>query len=114
MGDPVSESLGMDFDPRALNSLIHSGGKKKLDTLLDMFKKEGPARVAEIEKAPDIQDAKKSAVALKASAAHLGLLSLEDLCDQILAGKDLASLKGQFKPALSKALGYLEQTRKTL
>ncbi len=111
---PVNESLGMDFDPRALEGLIHSGGKKKLDTLLEMFRKEGPDRVSEIEKSPDIKDAKKSAVALKASAANLGLLALEDLCDQILAGKDLGSLKGQFRPALSKSLGYLEKTRKTI
>jgi hypothetical protein len=76
-----------DFDRRALDSLMKSGGKKKLDALLEMLKVNGPQRVQEMLDADNLAEAQAAAKALKNSAANLGLAALEDSCDQILALK---------------------------
>lgn len=114
----VPQSLGFsEFEPLALHSLIKQGGKKKLDILLDLFKTEAPKRVDEIEQAPSASEAVASAKVLKASASTLGLYALEDSCDQIIAAGASLSLASELakrpRHFLSRALDYLEKTRKT-
>lgn len=106
--DPIS----FEFEPRIIGSVMKQGGKKKLDTLLTLFRAEAPQRVAEIESAADLTEAKAAARVLKTSAGNLGLLGLEDLCDRVLAGD--ASGKAAFKPALEKSLAWLDSQRKAL
>jgi HPt (histidine-containing phosphotransfer) domain-containing protein len=77
-----------DLDIRAFQSLMKSGGKKKLDTLLEMLKVNGPQRLHEMLDSDSLAEAQAAARALKSSAANLGLSALEDSCDQILALKD--------------------------
>jgi hypothetical protein len=114
---PQSLDFG-DFEPRALQSLIKQGGKKKLDALLDMFKLESPKRVEEIEKANSAKDGAASARVLKSSAANLGLHALEDSCDQIIAAGAAFSaaspLAKRPRLLLAQALDYLENARKIL
>ena len=107
------EPLKSEFEERIFVSVMRQGGKKKLDTLLGLFKSEAPKRVAEIEAAGDSAELKGAATVLKSSAANLGLLGLEDLCDQVIASGS-AALKPQFKPALDRALVWLEGRRKAL
>lgn len=109
-----NDNLGMEFEPRILQSVMKSGGKKKLDALLVLFKSEAPQRVAEIASATDGIEAKAAARVLKSSAGNLGLLGLEDLCDQVLAGQDFKALAPEIKAALSKANSYLDSQRKAL
>jgi HPt (histidine-containing phosphotransfer) domain-containing protein len=109
-----NDNLGMEFEPRIIQSVMKSGGKKKLDALLGMFKTEAPQRVSEILTAADAVEAKAAARVLKSSAGNLGLLGLEDLCDQVLAGQDHKALDADIKAALGKANSYLDNLRKTL
>jgi len=60
------------------------GGKKKLDTLIEMLKEHGPKRIQELAAAGSLAEAKAAAAPLKSSASHLGLSALEDYCDQVL------------------------------
>ena len=76
-----------DLDPHAVQSLLKQGGKKKLDTLLDMLKANGPQRVQELLATDSLAEAQAAARALKNSAAILGLNNLEDTCDRILQQK---------------------------
>jgi len=76
-----------DLDPRAVHGLMKMGGKKKLDTLIQMLKDNGPARLKELAAATDLKEAQDAAHALKNSASSLGLSALEDVCDQILESK---------------------------
>lgn len=73
-----------NLDSRAIQSLMKMGGKKKLDTLIELFKEQGPARVQELLSASSLSEAQAAARVLKTSASHLGLSVLEDLCDQVL------------------------------
>ena len=109
-----SDNLGMEFEPRIIQSVMKSGGKKKLDVLLNLFKAEAPQRAEEIATAADEIEAKAAARVLKSSAGNLGLLGLEDLCDQILAGGNFKALAPQVKAALNGSLRYLESQRKAL
>jgi HPt (histidine-containing phosphotransfer) domain-containing protein len=104
-----------DLDPRAFQSLLKSGGKKKLDALLEMLKVNGPQRVHELLEADNLAEAQAAAKALKNSAVNLGLAALEDTCDQILAAKDwkvkhalAVSAQGQLAKGQS-ALGKARQ-----
>jgi hypothetical protein len=108
------EPLGMEFEPRMLQSIIKQGGKKKLDTLLDLFRKEAPKRLAEIESTTDGVDAKASARVLKSSCANLGLLGLEDLCDQIISGRNHTQVLPEMKASLNKANLFLKQARNSM
>jgi hypothetical protein len=76
-----------DLDPRSVQSLIKSGGKKKLDTLIEMLKTNAPQRLKELQAAGSPEEAKAVARVLKTSASNLGLAALEDVCDQIIEGK---------------------------
>lgn len=76
-----------DLDPRAVQSIMKLGGKKKLDTLTQMAQEHGPARIQELGEAADLKEAQAAARALKVSAANLGLAALEDLCDQVIECK---------------------------
>jgi len=83
-----------------------------------MFKIEAPKRVDEIEHASNAADACASARVLKSSAANLGLMGLEDACDQIIAqgskfsaNSELAKLPRKF---LVRAQDYLERGRKVI
>jgi hypothetical protein len=110
----ATDSLGMEFEPRMLQSIIKQGGKKKLDVLLELFRKEAPKRLAEIEATKDGVDAKAAARVLKASCATLGLLRLEELCDEILEGRNHAQVLPDMKPALNKAFLFLRQARNSM
>ena len=109
-----TDSLGMEFEPRMLQSVIKQGGKKKLDTLLELFRKEAPKRVAEIEATKDGVDAKATARVLKASCATLGLLGLEELCDQIIGGRAHMQVVPELKSSLNKAFLFLRQARNSM
>ena len=74
-----------DLDPRSFQSLLKLGGKKKLDTLMEMLQANGPQRIQELLSAPSLEEAFAATRPLKTSAANLGLAALEDSCDQILA-----------------------------
>ena len=108
------EPLGLEFEPRMLQSIIKQGGKKKLDTLLALFRKEAPRRLEEIEATTDAVDAKATARVLKASCATLGLLGLEELCDQIIEGRNHAQVLPLMKSALNKSFLFLKQTRNSM
>ena len=108
------EPLGMEFEPRMLSSIIKQGGKKKLDTLMALFRKEAPKRIAEIEGTKDTVDAKATARVLKASCATLGLLGLEDLCDQIISGRAHMQVVPEMKSSLNKAFLFLSQARNSI
>jgi hypothetical protein len=103
-----------DLEPHAYQSLLKLGGKKKLDTLLDLLKANGHERVKELQHTADLSEAKAAARPLKSSAANLGLAALEDVCDQILAAKTWSlkhplSLEAEAK--LRKGLALLIQAR---
>jgi hypothetical protein len=110
---PVAE-----FELHALHSIIKQGGKKKLDTLLAMFRSEAPKRVEEIEHAPTAHEAVVSAKVLKSSAANLGLMGLEDACDQIIAAGESfhvnSPLAAKPRLMLKRGLDYLEKSRHAL
>lgn len=110
----ASDSLGMEFEPRMLHSIIKQGGKKKLDTLLALFRKEAPQRLAEIEATKDTVEAKATARVLKASCATLGLLGLEESCDQIIAGRNHTLVLPEMKNALNRANLFLTQARNSM
>lgn len=110
----ATDSLGMEFEPRMLQSIIKQGGKKKLDTLLTLFRKEAPLRIAEIEATKDAVDAKATARVLKASCATLGLLGLEDLCDQIISGRAHMQVVPEMKSSLNKSFLFLSQARNSM
>lgn len=110
----ATEPLGMEFEPRMLSSIIKQGGKKKLDTLLTLFRKEAPKRLAEIQATSDGVDAKATARVLKASCATLGLLGLEELCDQIIAGRNHVQVFPDMKASLNKAFLFLSQARNSM
>jgi HPt (histidine-containing phosphotransfer) domain-containing protein len=107
----MSDSPLKDFEPKSLQSIIKLGGKKKLDTLLELFRKEAPQRVNEIE-GPDAEESKAAAKVLKISCANLGLHALEETCEQVLAGEPGSA--GRARPALQKALAWLEAQRKAI
>lgn len=109
-----TEPLGMEFEPRMLQMIVKQGGKKKLDTLLGLFRKEAPKRLAELESTTDGVDAKASARVLKSSCANLGLLGLEDLCDQIIAGRNHIQIVPEMKSSLNKAFLFLMQARNSI
>lgn len=97
-----------DLDPKAFQGLMKMGGKKKLDTLVQMLKEHGPARIAELKGSEGVAAAK----ALKTSASHLGLAALEDICDQIIeAGAVSSALSGQADAALKRGLAALQAER---
>lgn len=106
-----------DLDPHAYQSLLKQGGKKKLDTLMDMLKANGPQRIQELLATNSVDEAKSIARALKSSAANLGLASLEDSCDQILtqnawSPKHPLALEAQRRLGLGQAA--LIKARQTL
>jgi hypothetical protein len=101
----------MEFEPRMLHSIIKQGGKKKLDTLLALFRKEAPLRLAEMEATQDAVEAKATARVLKASCATLGLLGLEELCDQVIGNRPHTLVLGDMKTALNRAFLFLSQAR---
>lgn len=106
-----------DLDPHAVHSIMKIGGKKKLDTLIQMLKDHGPTRLAELAQADDAAEAHAAAQALKSSAINLGLSALEDLCDQILAAKDWApnsALASQAQAAFQRGLAALTAERNRL
>jgi hypothetical protein len=103
-----------DLEPHAYQSLLKLGGKKKLDTLLDLLKANGHQRVTEMQGTADLAEAKAAARALKSSAANLGLASLEDVCDQVLAAKAWSlkhPLSVEAEAKLRKGLSLLVQAR---
>jgi HPt (histidine-containing phosphotransfer) domain-containing protein len=75
------------LDQRTMLSVMKMGGKKRLDSLIDMVKGAGPVRIQDLKEARTLAEAKKAAQALKGSANNLGLAKLEDVCDQILESK---------------------------
>jgi HPt (histidine-containing phosphotransfer) domain-containing protein len=83
-----------DFDPRAFNSIMKMGGKKKLDALTALFAESAPARLRELVAAQDLGEARAAAQALKNGAGNLGLGRLEDLCDQVLNAKSWPAAPG--------------------
>jgi hypothetical protein len=101
----------LEFEPRMLQSIIKQGGKKKLDVLLALFRKEAPKRLAELEATSDGVDAKATARVLKASCATLGLMGLEELCDQIISGRNHQQILPEMKSSLNKAFLFLSQAR---
>ena len=106
-----------DLDPHAYQSLLKQGGKKKLDTLMDMLKANGPERVQELLATSNLDEAKSIARALKSSAANLGLASLEDTCDQILTQKAWAAahpLAQEAKSRLAKGQAALMKARQSI
>ena len=110
----MSDSIGAEFEPRIFHSVVKQGGKKKLDSLLALFKAEAPQRIAEIAAAPDALEAKAAARVLKSSAANLGLLGLEELCDSIIAGQDYKAVLPRLKSAHARAVAFLDQSRKAI
>lgn len=103
-----------DLDPRALQGVMKMGGKKRLDTLIQMIQEHGPKRVQELAVASSLAEAQAAAAALKTSASHLGLSALEDLCDQVLEAKQWAPgspLASQASDALKRALTALAKER---
>jgi hypothetical protein len=97
-----------DLDPHALHGIMKMGGKKKLDALIELLKQHGPARITELKSG----EAVAAAEALKASASHLGLAALEDLCDQVIeAGAASPALVGQAEAALKRGLAALQAER---
>jgi HPt (histidine-containing phosphotransfer) domain-containing protein len=104
-----------DLDPKAVQSLMKMGGKKKLDTLIELLKQHGPARVAELKAAKTREEAHAAARALKQSASHLGLAALEDLCDQTLEAREgWNALAEQIAAALQRGLAALSAERARL
>ena len=106
-----------DLDPRAVQSLMKLGGKKKLDTLMQLLLEHGPQRIAELSGTPDLREAQAAAKALKSSAANLGLGSLEDVCDQILEAQAWSAghpLAAQAKAALARGSSALQAERRRL
>lgn len=106
-----------DLDPHSYQSLLKLGGKKKLDTLMDLFKASGPDRVQELLGASTLAEAHAAANVLKHSAANLGLAALEDTCDQILALRAWAPrhpLALEAQSRLAKGQAALQQARSKL
>jgi hypothetical protein len=106
-----------DLDSKALQRLMKAGGKKQLDTEIQLIKDDGAMRLKEWGAASDLREAQSAARALKASAAKLGLAALEDLCDQVLEAElwpvDPALLESA-KGALQRGLRALEKERPLL
>jgi HPt (histidine-containing phosphotransfer) domain-containing protein len=93
------------------------GGKKKLDTLMQLLQEHGPVRIAELSGTAELKEAQAAAKALKSSAANLGLGALEDLCDQILEAKAWTlghPLAAQAKAALASGSAALQAERSRL
>ena len=106
-----------DLDPRNYQSLLKLGGKKKLDTLMDLLKASGPERVQELLAATSLLEAQSAAKALKNSAANLGLAALEDTCDQILAARAWAPrhpLALEAQSRLAQGQAALNKARATI
>jgi hypothetical protein len=106
-----------DLDPRAFQSLMKVGGKKKLDALLEMLKTNGPQRIHELLEADNLIEAQAAARALKNSAVNLGLSALEDTCDQILAAKDWKAkhaLAVSAQSQLAKGQAALDKARQSI
>lgn len=106
-----------DLDPKVLREMVKQGGKKQVDTLLDLFKKNAPLRAKEVEAAPDLQEAQDAAKALQRSAKNLGLVALEVACAEIAAMKSWTPGNPYAKkiaPLIPKAVGALEKLRKNL
>jgi hypothetical protein len=106
-----------DLDPHALQSVMKIGGKKKLDTLIQMLKEHGPQRLAELAQAGSLAEAQSAAKVLKNSAINLGLSSLENCCDEILDAAQWSSgsaLAAQAKAAYQRGLAALLAERAKL
>ena len=106
-----------DLDPRSFQSLLKLGGKKKLDTLMELLKVSGPERVQELLGASSLGEAQAAAKVLKHSAGNLGLAALEDACDQILAAKAWAPkhpLALEAQSRLAKGQAALNKARSTI
>jgi hypothetical protein len=106
-----------DFDPKALQRLMKVGGKKQLDTEMQLIKDDGSMRLKEWAAASELREAQSAARALKASAAKLGLAALEDLCDQVLEAQSWPldpSLVETAKGALQRGLRLLDSQRSLL
>jgi HPt (histidine-containing phosphotransfer) domain-containing protein len=68
-----------EFDPAALDRLIRFGGRKLLDSMVEMFFTHGPQRLANGREAVERGDAPAAKLAfhsLKSSAAQLGAAQL--------------------------------------
>lgn len=101
-----------EFEVKFLQMIVKQGGKKKLDVLLELFRKEAPIRLEEIAQAQDTTEAKASARVLKSSCANLGLMGLESLCEQILEGRSHKELLPQLQASLKKSLSWLGEERR--
>jgi HPt (histidine-containing phosphotransfer) domain-containing protein len=108
----AGEAPGKEFEVQFLQMIVKQGGKKKLDVLLELFRKEAPIRLEEMAQAQDAQDAKASARVLKSSCANLGLMGLESLCEQIMEGRSHKELLPQLQASLKKSLKWLEEERR--
>ena len=112
----MTENL-VDLDPKVLKAVLKQGGKKQVDSLLELFKKNAPMRVKELEAAPDLDEAQAAAKALGRSAKNLGLTALTAACDDIVAlnkwstGAPLAMVPGAL---LAKGIAALTKLRLTL
>jgi HPt (histidine-containing phosphotransfer) domain-containing protein len=103
-----------DLDPHALQSVMKIGGKKKLDTLIQMLKEHGPQRLNELDQSNSLGEAQSAAKVLKNSAINLGLSSLENCCDEILAASQWnagSPLAAQAKAAYQRGLAALMAER---
>ena len=106
-----------DLDPRAVNSLMKLGGKKRLDALIQLLHEHGPIRIAELSATAELREAQAAARALKSSAANLGLAALEDLCDQVIEAKSWSlghPLAAAAKAALARGNAALAAERSRL
>lgn len=106
-----------DLDPHAIHGIMKMGGKKKLDSLIQMLKDHGPARIQELLEASTLSEAQSAARVLKGSASHLGLGNLEDLCDQVLEAvqwTQRSPLAQQIQASYPRALSALLAERAKL
>jgi hypothetical protein len=79
---------------------------------VELLRQNGPQRVAELKAAAGPAEAHAAAQALKASASHLGLSAVEDLCDQALeASAGWADLAASLDAALKRGLAALSAAR---
>jgi hypothetical protein len=106
-----------DLDPRAIQGMMKMGGKKKLDTLIQMLQDHAPVRLKELAAATALSEAQAAARVLKTSASHLGLGSLEDCCDQVLESASWSPgspLAAEAAAAYQRGLAALTALRQTL
>jgi hypothetical protein len=114
------QSMDLEYDKRAIESLMKRGGKKMLDSVMNRLREYGPGLIRDLETSPDAAVVAEAARTLKSCSADLGLLGLEDVCDRILekaAGDSWtadAGLAAELKHKWLNAFSWLDSMRLTL